>query len=312
MSHKIATLTVVVVIAAIIGSALAVSVAFTVAANPEPPKAFSDRSRPMLNQLGERGMFFPMHRNFSARTQWNQSWSGNVTIDSEQAKTVVSADIQSFKLDTPIALRAGWLVPIEDGKGVVASMHVTNKTGASTVEQAKSIVEESLSKGWKAGEPRLMRTVYSVPLLDSNDTIVGHVGVDGRSGEIITRPSTTLTVTGEQAKSIVNDAVKLFTVGEAKDRSNMWMVSVTYNGTAVMNVPLGKLNTPTSGDAVKAVQDSMTKGWSVGEPKQLGFIYNVPIVDANGNVIGYTMVNGSTGHITAGFPMLRRAPAPQR
>jgi len=306
MNRKIATLTVAVVIAAVIGSALAVSVTFTAATNPGPSKAYSDRSWPMFNQLGGRGIFLPRHRNFSAPTQWNQSWSGNVTIDSEQAKIVVSADIHNFKLDTPVALRAGWLVPIEDGKGVVTSIHVTNKTGASTAEQAKSIVEESLSKGWRAGEPRLMKIIYSVPLLDSNDTIVGHVRVDGRSGEIITSPSVTLTVTSEQAKTIVNDAVKAFTVGEAKDRGNMWMVGITYNGTAVMNVPLGKLNTPTSEDAVKAVQDSMTKGWSAEEPKQFGFIYNVPIIDASGNTISNVRVDGRTGSIAAGFPMLPR------
>ncbi len=311
MNRKIETLTVVVIIAAIIGSALAVSVTFTTATNPGSGQACSDRSWSMFNQA-RRGMFLHMHGNFSAGTQWNQSLSGNVTINSAQAKTVVSADIQNFTVDTPVPLRAGWIVPIEDGKGVVTSIRVSNQTGASTADQAKSIVEGSLGKGWQAGTPRLMRVIYSVPLLNSNNTVVGHVRVDGRNGKIITRPSITLTITSDQAKTIVSDALNSFMVGGAKDRGSMWVVNVTYNGTAVMNVPLGKINTPTSADAVKAVQNSMTQGWNTGEPKQLGYIYNVPLMDANGNVIGYATVNGSTGHITAGFSMLRNAHALRR
>jgi len=260
----------------------------------------------MFNQA-RRGMWLSMNRNSSAPGQWNQSWSGNVTINAAQAKAVVSADIQNFTVGTPVPLRAGWVVPIENGKGVVTSIRVTNKTGASAADQAKSIVEDSLSKGWQAGEPRLMRIIYRVPLLNSNSTIVGFVRVDGRNGEIITRPSITVTITSDQAKIIVSNALSSFTVGDARDRGSMWVVNVTYNGTTVMNVPLGKVNTPTSADAVKAVQNSMTQGWSAGEPKQLGYIYNVPIIDSNNNILGYIVVNGSTGHITAKLPMLRNA-----
>ena len=120
------------------------------------------------------------------------------------------------------------------------------------------------------------------------------------------RPSTTLTVTGEQAKTIVSDAVKAFKVGEAKDTGNVWMVSIKYKDNVVMTVLLGKLNTPTSGDAVKAVQDSIGKGWRAGEPRLLGLTYNVPIIDASGNAIGNIRVDGGTGNITAEFSPLRR------
>jgi nitrogen regulatory protein PII len=235
--------------------------------------------------------------------------SGNVTIDSEQAKATVEASISSFTIGTPILHGTSWDVPIEDAKGVVASIEVAT-ISASTAEQAKSVVGESLGKGWKAGEPTLMRTIYNVPLIDSNEATVAYVMVDGSSGEIMTRPSTpptvttesiTLTVTSEQAKSIVSDAVKALQVGEANDSGTVWVVSIKYKDMVVMTVLLGKVNTPTSGDAVKAVQDSMSKGWSAGEPKQLGFSYNVPIIDANGNAIGNIRVDGSTGEITPGF-----------
>jgi hypothetical protein len=108
-------------------------------------------------------------------------------------------------------------------------------------------------------------------------------------------------VTSEQAKTIVSDAVKAFQIGEVKDGGSVWMVSIKYNDKVVMTVLLGKLNTPTSGDALKAVQDSIGKGWNAGEPKQHGFTYNVPIVDANGNPIGNIRVDGRTGDITVGF-----------
>jgi len=229
----------------------------------------------------------------------NQSWSGNITIDSAQAKALVEAAIPSFRVGTITSSRTGWLVPIEDGKGVVTSIEVS-KVSASTAEQAKVIVEESLKKGWKAGEPKLMRTTYNVPLLDSKDATIGYVSVDGRSGEIMRKPSTILTVTSEQAKTIVSNAIKEFRVGEAKDRGSVWMVSIKYKDEVVMTVLLGKLNTPTSEDAVKAAQASLEKGWSAGEPRQLQFIYNVPIIDANNNSVGTIRVNGRTGGITAG------------
>ncbi len=192
MNRKITSLTVAVMIIAIIGSALAVSVTFTAATNARPEKF-----GPMFSQL-RGGMALPTNRNFSAPRHWNYSRSVNVTIDSAQAKAVVNAAVPSFS------------------------------------------------------------------------------------------------------------------VGEAKDRGNMWAVNIAYNGTVVMNVPLGKVNTPTSSDAVKAVQDSMGKGWSTGEPKQLRFIYNVPIIDASGNVIGYILVNGVTGHIATGFSLLRNGHALQK
>jgi hypothetical protein len=236
--------------------------------------------------------------------------SGPVTIDSAQAKAAVEASIPSFAVGTPILHGTSWLVSIEDGKGVVTSIEVTT-ISASTSEQAKSIAGESLEKGWKAGEPTLKESVYNVPLVDSNDATIAHVMVDGSSGEIIRRPSTpltvttesiTLTVTSQQAKTIVSDAVKAFQVGEANDSGTVWVVSIKYKDMVVMTVLLGKVNTPTSGDAVKAVQDSIGKGWSAGEPKQIGFTYNVPIVDANGNAVGNVRVDGRTGDITPGFP----------
>jgi len=116
----------------------------------------------------------------------------------------------------------------------------------------------------------------------------------------------TVTVTTEQAKTMISNALKEFTVGNVTDRGSVWVVSIKYKDKAVTDVPLGKLNTPTSQDAVKAVQDSMGKGWSTGEPKQHGFIYNVPIIDANGNTISNVRVDGRTGNIAAGFPLLRR------
>jgi len=234
----------------------------------------------------------------------NQSLSGNVTINSAQAKALVEAAIPSFRVGTITSSRTSWLVPIEDGKGVVTSIEVS-KVSASTAEQAKVIVEESLKKGWKAGEPRLMRTIYSVPLLDSKDVTIGYVSVDGRSGEVMRKPSTILTVTSEQAKTIVNDAIKEFKVGEAKDGGSVWMVSIKYKDKVVMTVLLAKLNTPTSEDAVKAVQASLGKGWSAGEPKQLQLIYNVPIIDTNNNTVGAIKVDGRTGSITAGVRLSR-------
>jgi hypothetical protein len=119
----------------------------------------------------------------------------------------------------------------------------------------------------------------------------------------VTRPlwQGNVTVTSEQAKTIVGDTVTASQIGEVKDGGSIWMVSIKYNDKVVMTVVLGKLDTPASGDAVKAVQDSMGRGWSAGEPKQHGFTYNVPIIDANGNAVGNIRVDGRTGDITAGF-----------
>ncbi len=117
---------------------------------------------------------------------------------------------------------------------------------------------------------------------------------------------TTLTVTSEQAKTTASNAVNALKVGEAKDTGNAWIVSVKYNDKVVMNVLVGKINAATSADAVKAVQDSMGRGWKVGDPKQLGSNYNVPIIDANGNAISNIRVDGRTGNITTKFAPMRR------
>jgi len=272
-------------IVAVIASVLVV----TYAATADPRVAIAQNGAPYDSTHFDRS--WPQLR--------NQSWSGNVTIDSAQAKALVEAAIPSFRVGAITSSRTCWLVPIEDGKGVVTSVEVS-KVSASTAEEAKVIVEESLKKGWKAGEPRLMRAIYSVPLLDSKGATIGEVSVDGRSGEVVRRPSTILTVTSEQAKAIVSDAIKEFKIGEAKDGGSVWMVSIKYKDQVVMTVLLGKLNTPTSEDAVKAVQASLGKGWSAGAPKQFQFDYNVPIVDANNNTIGTIRVDGRTGSITAG------------
>ena len=235
--------------------------------------------------------------------------SGNVTIDSAQAKAAVEAAIPSFTIGTPTLHGTNWQVPIQNGASEVTSTQVA-AISASTADEAKNIVAASFENGWKAGEPTLMRTMYNVPVLDSNGTTIAYVMVDGNSGKIVSRPSIpptattesiTLTVTSDQAKTKVTDAIKAFQVGGANDSGTLWTVSIKYNDTIVMTVLLGKLNTPTSEDAVNAVKDSMGKGWSAGEPKQIGFGYNVPIVDANGNTIGNVMVDGKTGDITHGF-----------
>lgn len=122
----------------------------------------------------------------------------------------------------------------------------------------------------------------------------------------VTKPSTILNVTSDQAKAKANDAIKEFKVGDAKDTGNLWAVSIRYKDKVVMTVLLGKLNTPTSDDAVKAVQDSLEKGWEAGEPRQLQFIYNVPVIDAQGNAVGNIRVDGRSGEITTGFLMLPR------
>ena len=276
-----------IVITVVVASAF--GAAFTVAANPRIQIA----ERRMM-ALAQEGSFNEPRPGFG-----RPGAPGNVTISSVQAKAAVEASIPSFRIGTVSSLRVGWLVPIEDGKGVVTSVQVSTVT-ASTAEQAKAVVQGSLSTGWKAGEPRLMRTIYEVPLLDSKGATIGHVSVDGKSGEIIRKPSTILTVTSQQAKTMVSNAIKEFTIGEAKDAGSTWMVSIKYKDKVVMTVLLGKLNTPTSEDAVKAVQDSLKKGWSAGEPKQLQFTYNVAIIDVNNNTIGSIRVDARTGSIATG------------
>ncbi|MGQ9543393.1 MAG: hypothetical protein ACUVTM_04825 [Candidatus Bathyarchaeia archaeon] len=116
----------------------------------------------------------------------------------------------------------------------------------------------------------------------------------------------TVNITGVQAEAIVDGALKEFKVGAVSDRGVVWMVNINYKDKPVMAVPLGKVNTPTSQEALKAVQDSIGKGWTTGEPKQHGFIYNTPIIDANGNTVGNVRVDGRTGEILTGHPMMRR------
>jgi hypothetical protein len=235
--------------------------------------------------------------------------SGNLTIDSAQAKATVEAAIPSFTIGTPALHGTNWQVPIQNGANQVTSIQVAT-ISASTAEEAKNIVGVSFEIGWKAGEPTLMRTMYNVPVLDSNGATIAYVMVDGNSGKIVDRPSTpltattesvALTVTSEQAKTKVSDAIKAFQVGDANDSGTVWIVSIKYNETIVMTVLLGKVNTPTAEDAVKAVEDSMGQGWSAGEPKQIGFTYNVPVIDTNGNTVGNIRVGGETGEIIPGF-----------
>jgi len=109
-----------------------------------------------------------------------------------------------------------------------------------------------------------------------------------------------VSTTSAQAQAVVTGAIPSFTMGGAKESGSLWMVNVTYNGTVVMNVPVGKVNTLTSDDAVNAVQTSQSKGWSAASPKLFAFVYNVPIVDSNGNTIGNVRVNGRSGHIITG------------
>ena len=118
--------------------------------------------------------------------------------------------------------------------------------------------------------------------------------------------ATVITVTSDQAKTKVNDAIKEFKIGDARDAGNVWAVSVKYKDKVVMTVLLGKVNTPTSDDAVKAVQDSIGKGWKAGEPKLLQSTYNVPLIDGRGNAVGNIRVDGRSGNFTARFPLPNR------
>ena len=83
-------------------------------------------------------------------------------------------------------------------------------------------------------------------------------------------------------------------------------MSIEYNDEVVMMVLLGKVNTPTSTDALNAVQASLLSGWTAGEPVQFRFIYNVPIIDSNSNTIGNIAVDGRSSEIITGCPMMRR------
>ncbi len=270
------------------------------AVNTAPTRMTTDFTSKRGPGAEDWGNVLPLHRGFSPSTHWRPGPSGNVTIDANRAKTLVDASIPSLKVGTVTSFGTSWVVPIEDAKGVVTSIQVT-KVSASTDQQAKSMVEISLKNGWKTGDPKLAGTTYNVPLLDSNNAAISYARVDGKNGEIMRRPSTVVTVTSDQAKTKVNDAIKEFKVGDANDRGNVWTVSIKYKDKVVMTVLLGKLNTPTSDAAVKAVQGSMNS-WKAGEPKQLQSNYNVPIIDANGNTVSNIRVDGRTGDITAGFP----------
>ena len=228
----------------------------------------------------------------------------NVTIDAAKAKAVVEASIPNYKVGTITSAGTSWIAPIEDGKGVVTRMSLS-KVSASTADQAKTTIEDSLKKGWKAGDARLTRVIYNVPLIDSSGVTITYARVDGRNGEIIRGPTTIPSITSDQAKTIVSDAIKQCTVGDVRDRGSVWMVSIKYKDKVLMTIPLGKLNTPTSEDATKVVQDSLAKGWTVGSPTLARLIYSVPIIVGN-NTIGIIHVNGGTGDIITGSPILRR------
>ncbi|MEM2982007.1 MAG: hypothetical protein QXH17_02445 [Candidatus Bathyarchaeia archaeon] len=165
----------------------------------------------------------------------------------------------------------------------------------------------------------IVSAISSAYLANVIFTAVANIGLEGPHINEVTFPvkrplphkwqvnmTVNVTITDSQAKIIVNDALKTFTAGEVSDRGAVWIVNINYRDKPIMIVPLGKINTPTSQDALKAVQESITRGWSAGEPKQHGFIYNVPIIDSNGNVVGNVRVDGRTGEIPTGFPQLRR------
>jgi hypothetical protein len=316
-----------VAIVAIMSSVLAVSLTFTAAAvspgqvlvtspsvshagkpmplQSQPNMQYNNNNQPLMvpnapstngwNQgpSGGNGMF--THRNY-VLPQHGQGMYGHVSINSTQAKAAVEADIPNLKTGTPTSFRTSWVVPVEDQNGVVTSIQVPT-INANTSDQAKSIVDQSLANGWSAGEPQLIGATYLVPLLDSSNTTVSYARVDGRRGAIITSPSTTFTVTSDQAKTIVSNAISNFTVGTAMDIGRAWIVSIQYNNNTVMTVILGKINTPTSDDVVTAVKNSLETGWSAGDPTQTRLNYNVAIIDSNGNTIGNIIVNGRTGDI---------------
>ncbi len=256
------------------------------------------------NQMLTFGRNFFSHGN-SRFSYGGQGMSGNVTITSAQAKSTVEADIPNLKAGTPTSFGLSWIVPIEDGKGTVTMIRVSHVT-ANTTDQAKTVVTNSLAKGWTAGTPMLVRTVYYVPLIDSSNKTISYIRVDGRSGTIMLTSSTpTLAVTSAQVKTTVSDAIKNFTVGDVKERVGAWTVSIKDGNKTVMTVILGKINTPKSEDAINAVKSSLANGWTAGEPKQQRSVYSVPIIDSNGNTIGNIRVDGRTGDIL-GFPSMYR------
>jgi len=332
MHRKILLLSV--VIAVIAGSILAANITFTAAAaaattgsttiaastgrSAGSPHMYSQSRERYANPSGQAimplmngwnqmltfGKNLFTHGNYRF-SHWGPGMSENVTITSAQAKSAVEADIPNLKVGTPSSFRLSWIVPIEDGAGIVTMIRVSHVT-ANTTDQAKTVVTDSLAKGWTAGTPKLVRTVYYVPLLDSSNKTISYVRVDGRSGNImLTSSSPTLAVTSAQVKTTVSNAIKNFTVGAVKERVGTWIVSIKDGDKTVMTVILGKINTPKSEDAVNAVKSSLEKGWTAGEPKQQRSVYNVPIIDSNGDTIGNIRVNGRTGDIL-GFPSMHR------
>lgn len=115
VNRKIALLAMAII--AMMGSVLAANTMFTSA-------AYAGLMR-MANHGdnyfdGSWSLFDRMRGGPSAPAYGNQNWSANVTIDALQAKALVDVAIHSLRVGTVTALRTGWLVPIEDGKGVVA------------------------------------------------------------------------------------------------------------------------------------------------------------------------------------------------
>lgn len=244
----------------------------------------------------ERTSVFPIKKNFFKHPYWNKTLPENVSIDSKQAKAIVESIIPTLKVGTIVSFKENWIVSIEDEKGIIAFIRVS-KINIHTTEQAKSIVEESLKMGWKVGEPKLVRAIYRIPLLDSNNVPITYVRVNGKTGEIIRVPAIAPAITKEQAKSIVNNAIKEFKIGEIKEKNNSWIVSIEYNKTVIMVIPIGKLNVLSSKDAFEIVQESLKNGWSAGEPIKLKLVYDVPIIDAYNNTIGSVKVDCRTGKI---------------
>jgi hypothetical protein len=318
MHRKILLLSV--AIAVLMGSLLAVSFTFTAAATATTGSSamYSQQRERYSNNPSGQVPISPMNiwsqmltlgRNFLTHGNYmfphrGQNMSGNVIINSTQAKSVVEADIPNLKGGTPTSFQLNWIIPIEDEQGIVTMLRVGN-INANTSDQAQNIVTTSLAKGWTTGAPKLVKTVYYVPLLDSNGKPMSYMRVDGQSGNIILTSSPTPAVTSAQAKTTVSNAIKNFTIGDVKERVGAWTVTIHYSNKTVMTIILGKINTPTSEDAVNTVKSSLENGWTPGEPKQQRSIFTVPILDTNSNIIGSIRVNGRTGDIV-GFPTVHR------
>ena len=267
-------------------------VTFTVAARPDNGALFS--------RFFNNWPFGHMWSNPPANPPRGESSS--LTIDASKAKTMVDNAIPSLKIGAVTASRGGWVVPLENDKGVVVSIVVTN-ISASSADKAGQLVQDSRAKGWRTGNPSLLRTVFSVPILDSDNSKIGVVNVDGVNGVIVTRPSTILSITSDRAKTMVNDIIKGFQVGDTRDRGTFWVVEVKYEGKLIIGVTLGKINTPTSGDSVNAVKASLGRGWVAGNPVRVGYTYNISILDANGNIVGGVRIDGRTGGVIYGMQM---------